>query len=263
MKSRTYYFFLCITNLVLLFQSFSAFPQSITAGIRINQSINSIDKRNTLDANPAQPYSINNRTINYFSVDVLGEKISSDNTIYRLTLGMNKQSDKAYYSYNIYNGETQTQNREFNLNAYSIGIGAGKSYNYEKIQFRIGIEFITLLRMPKNESYLNQSIDANGNVYGTSEISIESPSEFFFRLNSFISIYYNCWKSLYIGTEIGNGFYYNIQNGTKTSSINYYDANNNLLNTEAQTEKIKYSNISSSFLNPSISIIYKFSLSKI
>ncbi|KKN10309.1 hypothetical protein LCGC14_1037920 [marine sediment metagenome] len=257
MKFYIYLFFFCIINLLLLFQSLTALAQSITAGVRINQSINSISKRNTPDINSSNPDIISNRFTNYFSVDVLGEKISANNTIYRLTLGMNRQSDKTYYSNNTYNGETQTQSREFNFNAYSIGIGAGKLYSHEKIQLRIGVEFITLIRMPKNESYFNQSIDANGNVYGTSEIAVESPAEYFYRLNTFFSIYYNCWKPLYIGIEIGNGFYYNVQNGTKTSNANYYDVNNNLINTVAQTEKIKYSNISSSFLNPSIGLIYR------
>lgn len=262
MKTFLRYLFIYIINLILLFQSFKTFAQSINAGVMINQSINSINNRSTSDINPDRPNMLDNQSTNYFSVEVFGEKVTANNTIYRLTLGINKQTDKNYSTDNASNGDINTRDYKFNLNAYHISIGAGKIYSYEKIQLRVGIEFIFLTRMPSKETIIQQSMNASGNVYGTNRITIDSPAEYFYWLNTFCGIYYNCWKSLYIGVEIGNGFYYNIQNGTKTTNTDYFDSNNNLINTENQTEKIKFSNISSSFLNPAIGIIYKFHLAK-
>lgn len=243
-----------ITFWVLFFLSNISYAQYIDLGFRINQ-ISRYNYKTNYEENLGNV--LTNRNISYFSLEFMVEQILINNNVYRFRTGIHKIFTNVNSNYNYLNSST-TIMQKYNFIEYRFAPGIGKICDYKKIIFKMGLELPFNYQISRHNSYEVIEYLSNGNIYKSTLSYYDEPPYYYIGLYMFNTIYYNFWKSFSAGFELSNGLLYGYSNGTITRAYEYYDATGQLTDTDTINSKIVYNGFSTSFLNISIGLTYRF-----
>ena len=194
------------------------------------------------------------------------EKVTSKGFYYRLTAGTTQSTVNSLdqnivvgYFQNTNDLLTKTYNIKLNVQNYEVAIGVGKVFTYEKLSLRIGAD-LYLNRFQISKSINTGVIDPSQTSIYSSIITTVTNTPFNqYLLNYYFALHYTIWKGLSVGIQLDNSIYYTAQKQTINTLTDGYGSTGNLITSQTPvSERINNQVVSTSFLTPSISIIYSF-----